>query len=129
MALYSPPSRTYIDRKWYAVESLWVDGKRIKGEVRGSTVSDDAYPRNMAKRFFSDNSVVIRTDWFESPEIAEDYNNGKVTVKETYKQIYYRLNRTTMNHQINREIIPVEGDVKPYEYVEEIIDGGERDRL
>ena len=62
-------------------------------------------------------------------EIAEDYNNGKVTVKETYKQIYYRFNRTTMNHQINREIIPVNGDVKPYEYVEEIIDGGERYRL
>lgn len=115
---------------WYATELLKVDGEVVKKCVcadkykRGGTFdSDDLEPRNSCQTEF-DGEVEYCVYWFESLDIARDFINGKVTWQETREKVFYELNNTTLLEFRKREIIPVDGDIKPYEKHLVIIDNG-----
>lgn len=121
---------------WYATELLKVDGKVVKKCVcldkykKGGTFdSDDPEPGNTCETEF-DGEVEYCVYWFESLDIARDFIEGKVTWQETREKVFYKLNNTTMYEFRKREIIPVEGNVKPYECHLVVVDNGKtKDRL
>lgn len=106
------------ENMWFATETVFIDGNLFGSRCifkKGDTSPlghcyckpHDVEPMNRCTLEF-DNRIEIRTDWFESEELAEQFVEGKITFIHHYDAYYKPAINSTLTKFRNREIVPVD---------------------
>ncbi len=113
------------DRKWYAVETAFVDGELLDSKCcfveDGSSIvgvqiaSHTEAPQNFCRKEFCDR-IEIHTDWFETKELAKAFSEGKITYIHHFDAYYKASIKSTLRHYRSRELVEVceEKGIMPY---------------
>lgn len=102
---------------WYGVETVFIDGVLFGSRCcfeDGDTgpeghcfASLDEEPGNSCKKEFDDR-IEIHLDWFESEQLAKDFQSGKITYEHVYDTYYKESIKSTLSRFRERKIIQVD---------------------
>ncbi len=112
------------EERWYAVMTAFIDGKLLESRccfINGDSMvgcqiaSHSEQPMNQScKEFFG--RIEINTDWFETPELARAFSEGKITYIHYYDAYYKASIKSTLTQYRSRELVEVceENGIMPY---------------
>ena len=111
----------FIDGKFFGTRCLFTNGKE-KDPVGRCYASLDEEPGNRRDILFG-GRIELRTEWFESEQLAVGFAMGRITYRHTY-EVYYKVSiKSSVGRFIKREILEVDNKtVFPYRGIRSVIE-------